>query len=125
VTSYVTSEHAGNAGPDGRRRIFSRLEVLPPGTVCTETYLVVGSYETETEARRLVRYMESRFFRFLVAQRLWSQHITRGAYALVPSLEMSRDWSDDALAARYGLTDEERAHIASRIRPMGAAATLE
>lgn len=51
VCSRSGSEHAGNPCNDGTRRVLARTDVLPPGMICTETYLVVGNYDTETEAR--------------------------------------------------------------------------
>lgn len=117
ITSYVGYDHAGNPGKDGRRRVFSKIDILPSGTICTETYLVVGSYETREEAENLVAYMKTRFFRFLVAQFMYSHHLTKQAYDFVPVLDMSEQWTDQKLAARYGLTAEEIAFIESRIRP--------
>jgi site-specific DNA-methyltransferase (adenine-specific) len=117
ITSYVGYDHAGNPGTDGRRRVFSRMDILPPGTICTETYLVVGSYNTKKEAANLVAYMKTRFFRFLVSQFMYSHHLTKSAYDLVPILDMTVEWSDAKLAKRYGLTDEEVVFIASKIRP--------
>ncbi|MCK9243356.1 MAG: Eco57I restriction-modification methylase domain-containing protein, partial [Candidatus Cloacimonetes bacterium] len=46
ICSRSGSEHAGNPGSDGKRRVLARTDILPPGTICTETYLVVGCYET-------------------------------------------------------------------------------
>jgi site-specific DNA-methyltransferase (adenine-specific) len=117
ITSYVGYDHAGNPGKDGRRRVFSKIDILPPGTICTETYLVVGSYGSKTEAENLVAYMKTRFFRFLVAQFMYSHHLTKSAYELVPILDMNETWTDAKLAARYGLTDDEVQIIESKIRP--------
>jgi site-specific DNA-methyltransferase (adenine-specific) len=118
VTSYVGYDHAGNPGKDGRRRVLSKIDILPPGTICTETYLVVGCYDTKQEAMNLVNYMKTRFFRFLVAQYMYSHHLTRSAYAFVPILDMNTEWTDQKLYERYGLTKEEVAFIESKIRPM-------
>lgn len=117
ITSYVGYDHAGNPGKDGRRRVLSRIDILPPGTICTETYLVIGSYGTKEEATNLVAYMKTRFFRFLVAQFMYSHHLTKSAYGLVPVLDMKTKWSDAQLAERYDLTEPELAFIASKIRP--------
>ena len=50
ITSYVGYDHAGNAGKDGKRKIFSKIDILPPATICNETYLVIGSYKQESQA---------------------------------------------------------------------------
>ena len=117
ITSYVGYDHAGNPGKDGRRRVFSKIDVLPPETICTETYLVVGSYKTKKEATNLIAYMKTRFFRFLVAQFMYSHHLTKTAYSFVPTLDVMEEWTDEKLASRYGLTTEEIAFIESKIRP--------
>ncbi len=118
ITSYVGYDHAGNPGKDGRRRVFSKIDILPPKTICTETYLVVGAYEKKEHTKNLARYMKTRFFRFLVAQFMYSHHITKEAYSLVPILDMDKEWTDEKLYRRYGLTEEEITFIESKIRPM-------
>jgi site-specific DNA-methyltransferase (adenine-specific) len=118
ITSYVGYDHAGNPGKDGKRRVLSKIDILPPGTICTETYLVIGSYKKKTHAMNLVDYMKTRFFRFLIAQFMYSHHITKDSYLFVPLLNMSTKWSDKLLYKRYGLTEEEIAFIESKIRPM-------
>jgi site-specific DNA-methyltransferase (adenine-specific) len=117
ITSYVGFDHAGNPGRDGRRKVLSRMDILPPGTICTETYLVIGSFKTKKEAANLIVYMKTRFFRFLVAQFMYSHHLTKSAYEFVPILDVSQEWTDEELANRYGLTKDEVAFIESKIRP--------
>ena len=117
ITSYVGYDHAGNPGKDGRRRVLSKIDILPPETICTETYLVVGAYETKKEAINLVAYMKTRFFRFLMAQFMYSHHLTKSAYAFVPVLDVNEVWTDEKLAKRYGLTTEEVTFVESKIRP--------
>jgi site-specific DNA-methyltransferase (adenine-specific) len=116
ICSRSGHEHAGNPGPDGLRRVLSRTEILPPGTVCTETYLVVGSYDTELEAKNLLAYMKTRVFRFLMSLFMYSHGITKDTFAYIPILDMSKRWTDADLAKRYGLTLDEVAFIESKIR---------
>lgn len=118
ITSYVGYDHAGNPGKDGRRRVFSKIDILPPGTICTETYLVIGSYTSQEQAQNLMTYMKTRLFRFLVSQFMYSHHITKESYSLVPVLDMTKQWTDEKLYKRYGVTDEEVEFIESKIRPM-------
>jgi site-specific DNA-methyltransferase (adenine-specific) len=79
--------------------------------------LVAGTYGTKKEAAHLAAYMKTRFFRFLVAQFMYSHHLTKSAYDFVPVLDMATEWTDAKLADRYELTKEEVAFIESKIRP--------
>ncbi len=119
ITSYVGYDHAGNPGKDGKRRVLSKIDILPPGTICTETYLVIGSFKNKSEAQNLVVYMQTKFFRFLVAQFMFSHHITKDSYSFVPILDMIIKWTDKMLCERYGITKEEFEFMESKIRPMG------
>ena len=119
ITSYVGYDHAGNPDKDGKRKVFSKIDILKPDEICTETYLVIGNYKSLTHCQNLVSYMKTRFFRFLVSQFMFSHHITRNAYRLVPLQDFSKAWTDAELYAKYGLTEEEIAFIESMIRPMG------
>lgn len=118
ISSRSGHEHAGNPGTDGTRRVLAKIEVLPPGTICTETYLVIGSYSNEGQARNLVAYMKTRFFRFLLSLFMYSHSITKDTYAFVPILDMAKRWTGEKLYKRYGLTKDEIAFIESKIRPM-------
>ena len=118
IMSYLTYDHAGRADKDGKRRIFSTMEVLPPKVVCTETYIVVDTFNSEIEAKNLLQYLKTKFVRFLVAQVTTTQHISKANFALVPIQDFSKEWTDAQLYKKYGLTDEEIAFIESMIKPM-------
>lgn len=118
ITSYVSYDHAGNPGKDGKRRVFSKIAILPPGEICTETYLVIGAYKNEIQAKNLMQYMKTCYFRFLVSQFMYSHHITRDSYSFVPILHMNRKWTDEKLFKKYGLTDGEITFIESKIKLM-------
>ncbi len=118
ISSRSGHEHGGNPGIEGKRRVLSKIEILPPGTICTETYLVIGSYDKEKEAKNLVNYMKTFFFRFLVSQLMYSHSITKDTYEFVPVLDMNIKWTDKMLFEQYGLSDEEIQFIKSKIRPM-------
>lgn len=118
ISSRSGHEHAGDPGKGGQRRVLSKIEILPPGTICTETYLVIGAYSKESQARNLVSYMHTRFFRFLLSLFMYSHSITKDTYAFIPILNMDKKWKDETLYKRYGLTKEDIAFIESKIRPM-------
>jgi site-specific DNA-methyltransferase (adenine-specific) len=94
------------------------MEILPPGAVCTETYLVIDTFDTEDEAKNLYDYLRTKFVRFLVAQTTTTQHIAKANFSFVPVQDFSESWSDEKLYRKYKLADEEIAFIDSMIKPM-------
>lgn len=116
ISSYVGYDHAGNPGKDGKRKVFARIDILPPKTICNETYLVISSFDSEKEAKNMVIYMKTLFFRFLVSQLMFSHHITKNAYQFVPVQDCKQEWTDEKLNKKYGLSEEEVAYIETSIR---------
>ncbi|MCA3136095.1 MAG: Eco57I restriction-modification methylase domain-containing protein [Rhodocyclaceae bacterium] len=92
--------------------------VAPPGSVCTQTYLLAGPLVTREQAVSLQRYSKSRFFRFLVSLRKITQHALRSTYSWVPQQSWDRDWTDELLFEKYGINGDEKGFIESMIRPM-------
>jgi site-specific DNA-methyltransferase (adenine-specific) len=120
ITSKVSYDHGGQPDKNGMRKVLSIVDILPPKTICTETYIVAGVFENRVEAERLAQYLRTRFVRFLVAQLSFSQDITKDRFFFVPTLKMNTQWTDDKLYKRYDLTKDEVAFIESKIRPMEA-----
>lgn len=90
----------------------------PAGTCCSETYLVARDCDSENEARNVMSYMRTRFFRFLILLAKNTQHATSKVYGFVPDQSFSEPWTDEALYEKYGITEEEVAFIESMVRPM-------
>jgi site-specific DNA-methyltransferase (adenine-specific) len=120
-TSKSSSEHAGQVDKKGMRKVLSLSGVLPPHSVVTETYIILGGYDTEQEARNCFSYAATKFFRFLVATKASAQDLPRSAYSFVPIQDFSRSWTDADLYAKYGLDADEIALIEQTIRPMDSS----
>ena len=118
ITSKVSYDHAGQPDKNGMRKVLSIIDILPPGTICTETYIVAGSSKEKSKAENLASYLRTKFLRFLVSQLSFSQDITKDRFSFVPILDIDTLWTDEKLYERYGLTTEEIAFIESKIRPM-------
>lgn len=118
ITSKVSYDHGGQPDKNGMRKVLSIVDILRPGEICTETYIVAGVFDSKVKAERLASYLRTRFVRFLVAQLSFSQDITKERFYFVPALDMDAEWTDEILFKRYGLTKEEVAFIESKIRPM-------
>lgn len=63
MISYLSAEHAGQPDKNGQFKVLSTMELLPPGYVCTETYLLTGSFDTESEAQNMLTY-ENKIYPF-------------------------------------------------------------
>ncbi len=118
ITSYTTAEHAGETDKNGQKRIISTLEVLEPGVICTETYLLVATFDTKEEAENLLSYIKTRFVRSLIAMITTTQHLARANFRFVPLQDFNKPWTDSELYLKYGLTLDEIAFIESMIKPM-------
>ena len=44
ITSKVSYDHGGQPDKEGKRRVLSKVEILPPLHICTETYIVAGVF---------------------------------------------------------------------------------
>lgn len=118
IVSRVIFEHAGKIDKNGQKRVLSILEILEPYEVCSETYIVIDSFETKSEAENLITYLRTKLVRFLIVQIASSIMVTKNSFSFVPVQDFSKPWTDAELYAKYGLTDEEIAFIESMIRPM-------
>jgi len=114
----------GDRGGGGASRdappkaVLGRPFLGAPGSVCTETYLCIGPFESEGEAENVCTYISCKLTRFLVMLQKPSQNTTKKVYTFVPMQEFSQPWTDEKLYAKYGLSDEEIAFVEWMIRPM-------
>ena len=128
IMSKASAEHAGQTDANGRKRIVSRLEVLPPYTICTESYLLLDIFDNEEEAQNLKKYIRTCFTRFLLASILITQNIVRDKFKFVRMQNYKNnsdiDWSqnipdiDRQLYSKYNLSDDEIDFIEKMIKPM-------
>ena len=118
ITSCLTAEHAGETDKNGQKRIFSTLEILKPGTICTETYMLLSTFDNQKECENMLQYLKTRFVRALVAMVTATQHISKANFRFVPVQDFTRCWTDADLYKKYGLTEDEIAFIESTIKPM-------
>ena len=115
----VMSPYANNIGTELNDDNLNAY-VLAPNCVCTETYIIIGADLNldKSSATNLVKYLQTRFVRFLHSLAKSSQHATAKTYCFVPVQDFSKHWTDEELYAKYNLTKEEIAFIESMIRPM-------
>lgn len=96
-------------------KFLSKPIIAEPGTACTESYLVAGLFDFEVEARNYAGYLRTRFARFLVSIRKYTQDAPRHVYAFIPDIPLNQEWTDAELYNRYGLTTSEIEFIESQV----------
>lgn len=99
-----------------------------PNEVCTETFLQIGPFKSESEANNCLKYIYTKFFRALLFFNRSSLNISTETFNLIPIQDFTDksdiDWSksiseiDQQLYKKYNLTEEEINFIESKIKPM-------
>lgn len=113
---YITKAYGAN--DEWPHQVLNKPLFGNKSTCCSETYLVIGPFETISETKNIMSYIRTKFFRFLVSLKKVSQDATQKVYEFVPMQDFSRPWTDEELYKKYNLTDEEIAFIESMIKPM-------
>ena len=99
-------------------RFLAKPFIGEPNSCCTQTYLMIGGFDSQQTCENVISYIHTKFFRFCIMQKKNTQDAMRGVYSYVPIQDFAQEWTDDKLYTKYGLTDEEINFIDSMIRPM-------
>lgn len=99
-------------------RVTSTIQVLYPGSVFSDSYLLLGVFENESEAENFAKFMTLKLPRFLLHETYSSMNISKSNFRFVPYLDYSKEWTDDELFDLFECTSEERKLVLDIIRPM-------
>lgn len=99
-------------------KIISTPFIGEPGEISSETYLNIGPFVDQREAQSALSYLSCRLTRFLILLHKPSHNTTRKVYTFVPKQSWDRQWTDEILYEKYGLTDNEIDFIEKIVRPM-------
>ncbi|MGY4676023.1 Eco57I restriction-modification methylase domain-containing protein [Ursidibacter arcticus] len=113
---YITKGYG--AGEGFPHQILNKPFYGGLNTCCTETYIVIGGFDSEYYALNAMSYIQTKFFRFLVLMIKNTQDALRRVYQFVPIQDFSKPWTDEELYQKYGLDEQEIAFIEKMIRPM-------
>jgi site-specific DNA-methyltransferase (adenine-specific) len=107
----------------GERGSFPYLVLSKPfvgeiGSCCSETYLLIGTFDSIKETTNVMSYMTTKFFRFLVLLKKSTQNAPKAVYSFVPMQNFNESWTDEKLYKKYDLSKEEIDFIESMIKPM-------
>lgn len=110
--------YAYGAGEDFPHQIINTPFIPEKKSVCTETYLYIGPFDSIDITNNVLSYMKTKFFRAMVLTLKNTQHATKLVYKNVPTQDFSKSWTDDELYKKYNLNQEEIDFIESMIKPM-------
>lgn len=99
-----------------------------PQCICTETFLQIGPFNSQSENNNCLKYIKSKLFRALLFYNRHSLNISKESFSLIPIQNFNNkadiDWSksiheiDLQLYTKYGLDDTEISFIESHIKEM-------
>lgn len=112
----VIIPEASPGADDYPHLVLSLPIVSEPGSICTETYLVIGPFDSRETCENVASYIKTKFFRFLVLMIKNTQHTTQKVYRFVPVQDFSKSWTDEELYEKYGVTEHERQFIDSLVK---------
>lgn len=126
-----TSKGNGGAGILNNEKpvaIIGKAYIGKPQSVCTDSLIPIGCFDTEIEAVNLQKYMKTKFFRFMIGILKVSQNIYQNVYRFVPLLDFTEkseiNWKlstseiDQQLYKLYNLYEDEIYMIDSMVKEM-------
>ncbi len=106
-------------------KIISTPFIGEPGTISSETYLCIGPFDSKSQAESVLSYLSCRLTRLLILLHKPSQDTTRKVYSFVPTQKWTKEWTDEDLYAKYGISATEIAFIEKVVRPMDLSEDTE
>jgi len=100
---------------DGKGNDYTSYSfIAKPTEVVSESY---GHYafDSEIECQNYQSYFETNFYRFLMKCGKTKQHLLSAAYRYLPLVSFDEAWSDEKLAQKFSLTEEEVAYINEQV----------
>lgn len=119
IIGKINPDRGGvNNAKDSKSNVTTKVRVLKPNEINSESYLLLAAFNDEEEAKNCAIYFSSKFVRFLVFLTLSSMNITKKNFQFAPLEDFKCVWNDEKLYTKYNLSDSEIEHIESVIRSM-------
>lgn len=119
IGRLVPSNGELDVNPKDGYKVITDTRIIGPGQINTETYLDIGVFPTEQEAKNFEKFLHQKLPRFLLRQAISSLNVTRECFRFVPYEDFTQEWTDEKLYKKYHLADDEIAFVEETIRPMG------
>lgn len=114
-----------NYGNGTLGEVPSNVIIASPYMACTETFIQIGPFNTKDEANNCLKYMKTKFFRYLVGIQKHDQGASKSIYKYVPNQNFTEEsdinWNseiesiDKQLFKKYLLNEDEINYINKKI----------
>jgi len=96
--------------------IISSPIVSEPGSLSTDSHLLIGVFESKKEASNFKSYMQTKLFRFMMLLAKNNQNMNRDVFRFVPRIDLNQPMDDKKLYNKFDLDQEDINFIDSVIR---------
>lgn len=93
-----------------------QIFLLDKETICTETYNIISTFKTKSEAEQLIKYLQTDFCRYLLGLRKLTQDIPKDKWSWVPHLDLDRISTESEIYKHFDITKAEQAHIVKMVQ---------
>lgn len=105
----ITAKGGLSGGVNGLN-FLSDMFIIEPGHVCTQTYLVIGSFDTQAEALNMRAVIDTPLYQWMAQHRI-AGNMSPDVFRWMPKLDWTRPWTAKDIYAKFGLTDQEIAYV--------------
>lgn len=119
IDLWKVSAPKAAGGSKGKRRStvpVNQIFLLEKGTVTTETYNIIDTFNSKKQAENFVAYLKTDFARYMVGLRKITQDLPPDRWNWVPYLDMSRLWNDEEIYKFFNITKQEQEHIKKKVQ---------
>jgi len=116
IGRFVPSNGEVDVKPGEGYRVTTAPRILLNNEICTETYIVIGYFDTLEEAENFISYFKCKFMRFMLRLSISSVNISKEIFRFVPKVDFNKSWNDNMLYETYGLNNDEISYVESMIK---------
>ena len=107
-----------NNATDGMMNVTTKVHLIGPNEIISETYLLLGAYKTQNEAKKVQLYFKTRLVRYLISLAMTGMNIAKGTFKFVPVPDLTKGIDEKSLYDYYDMTKDEISYIERLIKPM-------
>jgi site-specific DNA-methyltransferase (adenine-specific) len=116
VNGYKVLVAKARGGIAKDKKILSKPILTPNISVCSQTFVILYNSLDKEESLLVKRYIETKFFRFLVSLRKLTQDLSISVYDFIPDLsKLDIEINDKELYKFFSLSKEDIEYIENRI----------